>query len=221
MISDWKDFFSQVSSSPYCASLHSFLDKEYATYRIYPPRNLIFNAFALTSPKDIKAVIIGQDPYHNIGQAMGLSFSVPEGVELPPSLVNIYKEIENDLGTKMDYSSGDLTYLAAQGVLLLNAYLTVRENAPLSHSREEYREFVNDVMTYLDTLDQPIVFLFWGGFAKKFVPLVKNKKHFVLSSVHPSPLSANRGGWFGQHLFSKANRLLEDNGSKPIKWSNL
>jgi uracil-DNA glycosylase len=221
MISDWKDFFSQVSSSPYCASLHAFLDKEYATYRIYPPRNLIFNAFALTSPKDIKAVIIGQDPYHNIGQAMGLSFSVPKGEELPPSLVNIYKEIENDLGTKMDYSSGDLTYLAAQGVLLLNAYLTVRENAPLSHSREEYREFVNDVMAYLDTLDQPIVFLFWGGFAKKFVPLVKNKKHFALSSVHPSPLSANRGGWFGQHLFSKANRLLEENGSKPIKWSNL
>lgn len=220
MISDWKTFFDKVHAEPYSKTLHDFLREEYASHVVYPPHDLVFNAFNLTSPKDIKAVIIGQDPYHNPGQAMGLSFSVPEGVPLPPSLINIYKEIENDLGCKMDFNNGDLTCWAKQGVLLLNAYLTVRENVPLSHARKEYDSFIADTMNYLDTLDQPIVFLLWGGFAKKFIPFVKNKNHFVLTSVHPSPLSANRGGWFGKHQFSKANEILISHGASPIDWSN-
>lgn len=220
MISDWKSFFDSVSGQSYSKTLHSFLKEEYATQTIYPPRDLVFNAFALTSPNDIKAVIIGQDPYHNPGQAMGLSFSVPKGVPLPPSLINIYKEIEDDLGVPMDFQNGDLTCWAKQGVLLLNAYLTVRENRPLSHKREEYDSFIADTMRYLDTLNQPIVFLLWGGFAKKFIPFVKNPNHFVLTSVHPSPLSANRGGWFGKHQFSKTNEILVGRGSAPIHWGN-
>ncbi len=220
MISDWKTFFDKVRAEPYSKTLHDFLKDEYASCVVYPPRDLVLNAFNLTSPEDVKAVIIGQDPYHNPGQAMGLSFSVPKGIPLPPSLVNIYKEIENDLGCKMDFSNGDLTCWAKQGVLLLNAYLTVRENAPLSHARKEYDCFVADAMRYLDTLDQPIVFLLWGGFAKKFIPFVKNKNHFVLTSVHPSPLSANRGGWFNEHQFSKANEILASHGATQIDWSN-
>ena len=220
MISDWKIFFDRVRAEPYSQKLHRFLETEYASQVVYPPHDLVFNAFALTSPSDLKAVIIGQDPYHNPGQAMGLSFSVPRGVALPPSLVNIYKEIQMDLGIPMDFENGDLTCWAKQGVLLLNAYLTVRENAPLSHACEEYDSFIADTMRYLDTLNQPIVFFLWGGFAKKFTPFIKNREHFVLTSVHPSPLSANRGGWFGKHQFSQANDFLSANGVSPIDWSN-
>ncbi len=220
MISDWKDLFDKVRAEPYSKTLHAFLEEEYACHVVYPPRDLVFNAFNLTSPKDLKVVIIGQDPYHNPGQAMGLSFSVPKGTPLPPSLINIYKEIESDIGCRMDYSNGDLTPWARQGVLLLNAYLTVRENSPLSHARKEYDSFIADTMNYLDTLDQPVVFLLWGGFAKKFATFIKNKKHFILTSVHPSPLSANRGGWFGKRLFSQTNNLLTSHGSSPIDWSN-
>ncbi len=220
MISDWKAFFDEVSRKDYCKSLHEFLQKEYASEVIYPPRELMYNAFSLTSPKSLKVVIIGQDPYHNPGEAMGLSFSVPKGVPLPPSLNNIYKEIQNDLGVEMDFSNGDLTPWGKQGVLLLNAYLTVRAHTPLSHKREEYDLFAEDVMKYLDTLDQPIVFMLWGGFAKRYTPYVKNKNHFVLSSVHPSPLSANRGGWFNQHQFSRCNELLSSHGVSPISWGN-
>jgi uracil-DNA glycosylase len=179
---------------------------------------MVYQAFKLTKPKDLKVVIIGQDPYHNPGQAMGMSFSVPRGIEPPPSLINIYKEIEDDLGVKMDFGNGDLTPWAMQGVLLLNAYLTVRAGLPLSHKRVEYDQFINDVMVYLDTLDQPIVFMLWGGFAKKFEPLIKNPKHLILKAVHPSPLSANHGGWFGRHLFSQCNRYLTDQGVKTIDW---
>jgi uracil-DNA glycosylase len=136
MIANWKPLFDQVKSEPYSATLHSFLDHEYASQTIYPPRDLVYNAFKLTDPKDLKVVIIGQDPYHEPGQAMGLSFSVPKGTPLPPSLQNIYKELENDLGIQMDFQNGDLTPWAKQGVLLLNAYLTVRAHSPLSHKRE-------------------------------------------------------------------------------------
>jgi uracil-DNA glycosylase len=218
MIANWKPLFDQVKSEPYSATLHSFLDHDYASKTIYPPRDLVYNAFKLTDPKDLKVVIIGQDPYHEPGQAMGLSFSVPKGTPLPPSLQNIYKELEGDLGIKMDFQNGDLTPWAKQGVLLLNAYLTVRAHSPLSHKREEYDLFIADVMRYLDTLDQPIVFMLWGGFAKKFIPFVKNPKHRVLKAVHPSPLSANRGGWFGEHLFSRCNAILTGQGLKAIDW---
>jgi uracil-DNA glycosylase len=195
------------------------LDEEYSKHIVYPPRKLIFNAFNLTAPEDIKVVIIGQDPYHEPNQAMGLSFSVPAQTRLPPSLINIYKEIENDLGCKMK-DNGDLTYLAKQGVLLLNAYLTVRQSEALSHRIPEYENFMNDVLAYIDALPQPIVFLLWGGFAKKFLKSITNPKHYVLTSVHPSPLSANRGGWFGNRHFSKTNKILEDYNLKPIVWDN-
>jgi len=218
MLSDWKDLFLSIKSKEYAKTLHAFLDEEYRNETIYPPRDMVYQAFKLTKPKDLKVVIIGQDPYHNPGQAMGMSFSVPRGIEPPPSLINIYKEIEDDLGVKMDFGNGDLTPWAMQGVLLLNAYLTVRAGLPLSHKRVEYDQFINDVMVYLDTLDQPIVFMLWGGFAKKFEPLIKNPKHLILKAVHPSPLSANHGGWFGRHLFSQCNRYLTDQGVKTIDW---
>ena len=221
MIASWKEFFDRVKSEPYSASLHQFLDYEYSHGTVYPPRDMVFQAFKLTDPKDLKVVIIGQDPYHEPNQAMGLSFSVPKGVPLPPSLINIYKEIENDIGCKMDFTSGDLTCWAKQGVLLLNAYLSVRASSPLSHRREEYEKFISDCMDYLDSLDQPIVFLLWGGFAKRYIAKIHNPAHAVLTSVHPSPLSANRGGWFGNHHFSKCNSYLSSHGVTPITWQNI
>ena len=219
MISDWKELFDSVKGKEYSKTLHAFLDEEYSKCVIYPPRDMVYNAFRYTSPKDLKVVIIGQDPYHNPGQAMGLSFSVPKGLELPPSLINIYKEIEADCGVKMNFWNGDLTPWAKQGVLLLNAYLTVQANKPLSHRRAEYDAFIADVMDYIDSLDQPIVFLLWGGFAKRYLATIHNHKHTALLSVHPSPLSANRGGWFGNHHFSKANDYLSSNGVSPIDWT--
>lgn len=215
----WKPFFDEVAKKDYSKSLHEFLNYEYSHQTIYPPRKLMFNAFELTEVENIKVVIIGQDPYHQPGQAMGLSFSVPSGVKLPPSLVNIFKEIESDLGVKMR-NDGDLTYLAKQGVLLINAYLSVREGQPLSHHREEYDLFMVDLMKYLDNLNQPIVFMMWGNFAQKFAKYVANPEHIILKSVHPSPLGANHGGWFGLKQFSRCNEYLVSKGVKPIDWQN-
>ena len=210
--------FEKVSEKPYSHSLNSFLDREYETKTIYPPRDMMFQAFKFTSPKDVKVVIIGQDPYHNPGEAMGLSFSVPRGIDIPPSLRNIYKEIEADQKIKMNFDNGDLTPWAEQGCLLLNAYLSVEANKPLSHALKEYVLFMEDVLSYLDSLEQPMVFMLWGGFARKFKTYVKNPKHLVLEAAHPSPLSANRGGWFGNHLFTKCNDFLIENGYEPIDW---
>jgi len=221
MISDWKDLFDSVKETEYSKSLRAFLDDEYAKYTVYPPRNLVYQAFALTKPQDLKVVIIGQDPYHNPGQAMGLSFSVPKGTQLPPSLINIFKEIESDVGVKMDYRNGDLTCWAKQGVLLLNAYLTVRGGQALSHQRAEYDNFIADVMSYIDGLDQTIVFMLWGTFAKKYAIYIRNPKHFPLTASHPSPLAANYGGWFGKHLFTQCNALLAEHGRDSIDWRNI
>ncbi len=218
MIQDWKNLFSKVEEQEYSKTLKAFLDAEYQTKVIYPPRDMMFQAFKFTSPQDLKAVIIGQDPYHNPGQAMGMSFSVPRGMDLPPSLVNIYKEIEKDLGIKMDFENGDLTPWAKQGVLLLNAYLSVRAGVPLSHQRPEYEKFIADTLKYIETLDQPIVYMLWGGFAKKYESKITNPKHLILKANHPSPLSANRGGWFNNHLFSKCNEYLAENGVDEINW---
>lgn len=218
MISDWKEFFDEIKGKEYSKSLKTFLDSEYSSHVVYPPRELMFNAFAKTSPSSIKAVIIGQDPYHNPGQAMGLSFSVPKGEELPPSLINIYKEIEIEFGIRMDMHNGDLTSWANQGVLLLNSYLTVRKNEPLSHAIKEYEEFSKDVLSYLDKLNQPIVFFLWGSFAKKRKEFIRNPKRLILEAVHPSPLSANRGGWFNKGMFKQANDYLTKEGSSPIDW---
>lgn len=216
---NWDTFFNEVKAKKYAIDLKEFLDEEYSRYVIYPPRKNMYKAFELVSPKDIKVVIIGQDPYHEPNQAMGLSFSVPRGETLPPSLRNIYKEIENDIGVRM-INNGDLTYLAKQGVFLINAYLSVREHQPLSHKNEYYEQFMEDLMGYLNKLDQPIVFLLWGSFAQKYAKYLNNPKHLIIKSAHPSPLSANRGGWFNLHQFSKTNQFLIENNVKPIDWQN-
>ncbi len=218
MIKDWKELFDKVEEEDYSKSLKAFLDAEYKTNVIYPPRDMMFQAFKFTSPKTLKVVIIGQDPYHNPGEAMGMSFSVPRGIDLPPSLINIYKEIQKDLNVVMNFENGDLTPWAEQGVLLLNAYLSVRAGIPLSHKRPEYEKFMSDTLAYIESLDQPIVYMLWGGFAKKYESQVTNPKHLVLKANHPSPLSANRGGWFNNHLFSKCNEYLAENGLSEIDW---
>lgn len=219
MLSDWASLFSQIKSKEYAQKLHTFLDDEYAKYTIYPPRHLIYNSFDQTKPDEIKVVIIGQDPYHEPNQAMGLCFSVPSGVELPPSLINIYKEIENEYGIKMK-NDGDLTYLAKQGCLLLNTILSVRAHQALSHNINEYKLFIADVLNYIDKLNQPIVFMLWGNNAKQYEQYIHNPNRLILKSVHPSPLSANRGGWFNNNHFKKCNDYLKSKNIKEINWVN-
>ena len=217
----WSEFFHQIQEEEFCEKLNKFLNKEYQDYTCYPPRELLFNAFKLTPLDKVRVVIVGQDPYHEPDQAMGLSFSVPKGVKVPPSLVNIYKEIAQEYDCKMDFSSGDLTYLAKQGVLLLNSILSVRAHQALSHNIEEYRTFLARVLELLDHQNQPIVFLLWGGPARKLKAYLHNPSHLILECIHPSPLAANHGGWFGNNHFKLANRYLENNGQKQIKWANL
>ena len=217
-VSTWNDFFKLVQEKDYSKTLNSFLNLEYGRYTCYPPRELLFNAFRLTPLKEVKVVIIGQDPYHEPGQAMGLSFSVPKGIQVPPSLINIYKELQNEFKTKVDFSNGDLTYLAKQGVLLLNSILSVRAHSPMSHNVKEYELFFNDVLEVLDAQNQPIVFLLWGSSARKLKKYLHNPNHLILESVHPSPLSANRGGWFGNNHFVLANEYLSKNHKTPIEW---
>ena len=219
MSSSWKDFFEKEKGKAYFRKLEEFLDNEYKNKVIYPPRDLVFNAFSLCPLDKIKVVIIGQDPYHEPGQAMGLSFSVPSTCKVPPSLKNIYKEIEVDCNEIFFNKDGDLTYLANQGVLLLNSILTVEQGKPLSHNIKEYEELYHNILKELDALDYPIVFMLWGGNAKKQSVYLKNPKHLVLCANHPSPLSANRGGFFGCKHFSKANQFLIQNGIEPIIWT--
>ena len=217
----WNEFFKEIQNEDFCESLNKFLNKEYEEYTCYPPRELLFNAFRLTPLNKVRVVIVGQDPYHEPGQAMGLYFSVPKGIRVPPSLVNIYKEIAQEYNCQMNYSSGDLTYLAKQGVLLLNSILSVRAHQPLSHNNEDYKKFLASVLEVLDHQKQPIVFLLWGGPARKLKGYLHNPSHLILECIHPSPLAANHGGWFGNNHFKSANKYLEDNGAAPIKWSNL
>ena len=219
MSSSWKDFFEKEKEKAYFRKLEEFLDNEYKNKVIYPPRDLVFNAFSLCPLDKIKVVIIGQDPYHEPGQAMGLSFSVPSTCKVPPSLKNIYKEIEDDCNEIFFNKDGDLTYLANQGVLLLNSILTVEQGKPLSHNIKEYDELYHNILKELDELDYPLVFMLWGGNAKKQSVYLKNPKHLVLCANHPSPLSANRGGFFGCKHFSKANQFLTQNGIEPITWT--
>ena len=219
-INSWNEFFKTISNKEYSIKLHKFLDNEYSNKVCYPPRNLLFNAFQLTKLSEVKVVIFGQDPYHEPNQAMGLSFSVPKGVKVPPSLINIYKEISQEYGCQMDYSSGDLTYLAKQGVLLLNSVLSVEAHKPLSHNIEEYSLFFQDVLSLLDTQYRPMVFILWGGPAKKLKKYLHNPNHLILEGVHPSPLAANRGGWFGNNHFKKVNEYLKANNLKEIEWCN-
>ena len=217
----WNEFFKKLQNEEFCLKLNNFLNKEYRDYTCYPPRELLFNAFRLTPLDKVKVVIIGQDPYHEPGQAMGLSFSVPEGIKVPPSLVNIYKEIAQEYDCKMNFSSGDLTYLANQGVLLLNSILSVRAHQALSHNIEEYRQFLASVLEVLDKQTTPIAFMLWGGPARKLKGYLHNPSHLILECIHPSPLAANHGGWFGNNHFKKANQYFHDHGVKEINWPNL
>lgn len=218
MFNTWEEFFESIKNKEYFIKLKIFLDEEYATKIIYPPKNCYYKAFELTPLNMVKVVIIGQDPYSNFNQAMGLAFSVQEGVKLPPSLRNIYKEIEIEFNEKMDYSNGDLSYLSKQGVLLLNAYLSVVEHQPLSHKIKEYDLLFKDILEVINSIDKPIVFLLWGNNAKKYAKYLTNKNHLVIQANHPSPLSANMGGWFNSNCFFDTNKFLINNGIEPINW---
>lgn len=213
----WQQHIGAEFNKPYFANLASFVKQEYATTTCYPPGQLIFNAFNLCPFDKVKVVIIGQDPYHEPMQAQGLSFSVADGVALPPSLQNIFKEINNDLGKPMP-QSGDLTRWARQGVLLLNATLTVRAHQAASHQRHGWEQFSDAVISTLSSQCDHLVFILWGGYARSKASLIDRSRHLILESVHPSPLSANRGGWFGNHHFSKCNAYLREHGIQEIDW---
>lgn len=214
----WKEVLQPEFDKAYFRHIVHFLKTEKQAGKvIYPPGKLIFNAFNTTPFNKVKVVILGQDPYHNPGQAHGLSFSVPIGVSAPPSLVNIFKEIEADLGITRP-NHGNLEKWAEQGVLLLNASLTVEENKPMSHSKIGWHEFTNSVIHTLSDKKDKLVFLLWGGFAKNKTELINTQKHCVLTAAHPSPLSAHNG-FLGCRHFSKANAWLQKNDIAPIDWS--
>lgn len=215
----WKEMLANEFRQDYFLHIVTTLKTERLTGRtIYPPGPLIFNAFEQTPFQAVKVVLIGQDPYHGPGQAMGLSFSVPKGVKPPPSLQNIYKEIRSDLGIQMDPTNGDLTPWARQGLLLLNASLTVRANEPMSHAGIGWMNFTDAVIRTLSDQKEHLVFLLWGRFAQEKQPLIDETKHYVLKAAHPSPFSADKG-FFGCRHFSKANELLVKHGRDPINWA--
>lgn len=213
---DWDNILADEWSKPYYIALRQFLKAEYSTQRIYPHMNDIFNALRYTSFEDTKVVIIGQDPYHGAGQAHGLCFSVQRGVEPPPSLKNIYKELNSDIGMEIP-SHGELTAWARQGVLLLNTVLTVREASPNSHKDKGWEIFTDRVIAELDKKQTPVVFLLWGANARRKAEKISNPLHKKLITVHPSPLSAYNG-FFGCGHFSKANQILTESGQTPIDW---
>ncbi len=213
----WKPYIQQEFEKQYFKVLADYVKEEYAQHKCFPPGKQIFNAFEHCHFNDVKVVIIGQDPYHGIGQAHGLCFSVNDGIKHPPSLINIFKEIESDLGIPYP-KSGNLIKWADQGVLLLNATLTVRAHQAGSHQNKGWELFTDSVIKTISTNKNNIVFLLWGGFAKSKMKLINSKKHYVLTCGHPSPLSANRGLWFGNNHFSKTNSFLKTKGSKAIEW---
>ena len=213
----WRREIGAEFDKQYFTDLAAFVRSEYTHHTCYPPGRLVFNAFNLCPFDSVKVVIIGQDPYHEPGQAHGLSFSVCDGTAFPPSLVNIFKEIELDLGKPMP-ASGDLTRWARQGVLLLNATLTVRAHQAASHQRRGWEEFTDAAIKALSARRDNLVFMLWGGYARSKAQLIDASRHLVLQSVHPSPLSANRGGWFGNHHFSRANAYLAAHGEAPVEW---
>lgn len=213
----WKAILQQEFEQPYFAELMAFVEDEYAHQTCYPPKREVFAAFEHCSFDKIKVVIIGQDPYHGEGQANGLCFSVKEGVALPPSLVNIFKELERDLGVPMRVS-GNLEQWAEQGVLLLNATLTVRAGEAGSHQKRGWERFTDAVIERISAKREGVVFLLWGSFAKKKGLKIDRTKHLVLEAGHPSPLSANRGLWFGHRPFSLTNAYLKGLGKAEIKW---
>lgn len=213
----WKVVLKDEFETPYFNEIKNVLIKEKSSFEIFPAETDIFNAFNLTPFYQVKVVIIGQDPYHGPGQAHGLCFSVLDGVKYPPSLDNIFKEIKTDLGYAYP-KSGNLTSWAEQGVLLLNATLTVRKGEANSHQNIGWQKFTDAVIEKLSSENEGIVFLLWGGFAKKKGQKINKTKHHVLTCGHPSPLSANKGHWFGNQHFSKTNELLKQMGKVPINW---
>ncbi len=212
----WKTRLNNEFEKEYFARLSEFVKEEYRTKTVFPPGRLIFNAFELCPFDKVRAVIIGQDPYHGPGQAHGLCFSVRDGIEFPPSLKNIFKEIESDLGYK-PLQSGDLSRWARQGVLLLNATLTVRAHMAGSHQKKGWEEFTDSAISTLNRERNNLVFFLWGAYAQKKGESIDRDRHLVLESVHPSPLSASRG-FFGNKHFSRCNNYLKDNGIEPVDW---
>lgn len=213
---DWQELLEDEMKKDYYQKLRSFLIEEYRTRTIYPNMYDIFNALHLTPYKEVKVVILGQDPYHGPNQAHGLSFSVKPGVRIPPSLVNIYKELRDDLGCYIP-NHGNLTKWAKEGVLLLNASLTVRAGEANSHSKIGWENFTDHIIKLLNERKDPVVFILWGNYAIKKKALITNSWHYIITSPHPSPLSASRG-FFGSKPFSKTNKFLESIGKDPIDW---
>ncbi|MFA5327345.1 MAG: uracil-DNA glycosylase [Prolixibacteraceae bacterium] len=212
----WKEQLQNEFRKPYFNDLTEFVRSEYASQKIYPPAKLIFNAFDQCPFDQVKVVILGQDPYHGPGQAHGLCFSVNDGVDFPPSLRNIFKEIQADTGAQIP-SSGNLERWAKQGVLLLNATLTVRSAQAGSHQKKGWETFTDAVIRLVAEKKENLVFILWGNYAISKGEFIDPNKHLILKSVHPSPLSASRG-FFGNHQFSRTNKYLKDNGKKPILW---
>ncbi len=213
---DWAKALEPEFQKDYYKNLFNFVGQEYSSTTVYPPGNDIFNAFHLTPLSDVKVVIIGQDPYHEPGQAHGLSFSVKPGVDIPPSLQNIYKELHDDCGCYIP-NNGYLVKWAEQGVLLLNAVLTVRAHRAASHQGKGWEEFTDAAIRIVNEINRPVVFMLWGSFARNKKEMLDNPKHLILEAPHPSPLSAYRG-FFGCKHFSKANEFLKENGVDPIDW---
>lgn len=216
---EWAKVLEDEFKKPYYSRLYEFVKNEYKTQTIYPKSEDLFCALTLTSLSNVKIVILGQDPYHEPGQAHGLAFSVKNGVKLPPSLQNIYKEINDDLGIEFT-DNGDLSSWAKQGVLLLNTCLTVRAHAANSHKGKGWEKFTDRIILEVDKLDTPVVFMLWGSNARAKKQILQNDKHLILEAVHPSPLSVYRG-FFGCKHFSKANEYLTKNGLEPIDWGSV
>lgn len=213
----WKQVLASEFEKSYFSQLIQFVKSEYQKHTCYPPGNQLFSAFDHTPFNDVKVVILGQDPYHGPKQANGLCFSVADGVAIPPSLQNMFKELETDLGKPVP-TSGNLERWADQGVLLLNATLTVRAHEAGSHQKKGWEQFTDAVISKISKEREGIVFLLWGGYAKKKGARIDTSKHLVLTSGHPSPLSANRGYWFGNNHFSKTNDYLKKHHKEPINW---
>ena len=209
----WKKVLSREFDKVYFVKLTEFVRSQYQKSTVYPPPKFIFRAFDLTPFEAVKVIVLGQDPYHGEGQANGLAFAVEPGTRLPPSLQNIYKELKSDLGV-----GGDINNWAGQGVLLLNATLTVQANSPASHQNMGWEQFTDAVISMISEKKEHVVFLLWGDYAKKKGKKIDQKKHCVLTSGHPSPLSANRGYWFGNKHFSKTNNYMKNNNLSLVKW---
>ena len=213
----WREALADQWEAPYFGELARFVHDEYRNGTVYPPASQVFAAFDACPFEDVRVVILGQDPYHGPGQANGLCFSVNPGVRMPPSLVNIFREVSDDTGAPFP-ADGNLDRWARQGVLLLNATLTVRAHQAASHQRKGWEEFTDAAIRALNARRDHLVFILWGGYARSKKSLIDTSRHLILESVHPSPLSANRGGWFGNHHFSRCNQYLAEHGEQPIEW---